>query len=74
MLLLLLNRDGNYLKAKRYLTNENLFNSPVESRKVGIYKVSNLCNDIATIKVTFFVKKCVLLPYKNEFVACELLH
>ena len=52
---------------------QDFFTTPINSRKVGIYKVSRLSSDLSIIKVSSVVKKCVLLPSVDSLIATEFL-
>ena len=69
-----MSNDQIFLCVNPYCKVENLFDSPICSTAIGIYKVSELSSDIVKIKLSSLVKKCILLPYKRKFVALELLH
>ena len=70
----------SYLNCQCYLTTDNLFDSPVASQKIGIYKVYNLGNDIIPITVTSLVKSvrfCLSkksLMLANFYIECNKLY
>ena len=63
-----------FLYARVYCRTEQIFGSPISSTQIGIYKVSELSNDIVTIELSALIKKCLLVPYRSKFVAVEMLH
>ena len=67
--------DGNkYLVIRKYQTVKNFFKKPFNSKQVQIYKVSNLSDDYNIIAFSVNLYKCMLLPYKQHWVAIEMLH
>ena len=61
------------LHARVYCRTDKLFGSPISSPQIGIYKVSELFDDV-TVELSLLIKKCLLVPYRSKFVAIELLH
>lgn len=53
----------------QYFQETLFFTSPLESKLIGIVKVSNLEDNVQIVKQDQVVAKCVvILPYKNEHV------
>jgi len=54
-------------RAQRFLNPKSLFNTPCESKRLGIYMLSNVTkSDIITIPVARIQKKCLKLKYLDE--------
>ena len=53
---------------------EDFFSSPLPSSDLRIFRVRNLAERLSTVAVTNIVSKCVLMPYKDDFVAVPLIH
>ena len=54
---------------------ENLFEYPMSSSKIGIYKAKQLSGEYQVISVTDVLTKCLCLPYtETDFVVMPLLH
>ena len=65
---------NKYLVIKKYQTVKNFFKKPFNSKQVKIYKVSNLRDDYNIITFSVNQYKCILLLYKQNWVAIEILH
>lgn len=62
--------EGNiFLVYQVFGRSENAFERPLESKLLGIVKVSNLGNTYNFSKLNDVESKCVLLPLKNKFIA-----
>lgn len=62
--------EGNiFLVYQVFGRSENAFERPLESKLLGIVKVSNLGNTYHFSKLNDVESKCVLLPLKNKFIA-----
>ena len=67
-------KSGVYILYNEFLIKESFFSYPLESKNVGIHKVSSISNvpliaDIKSVKI-----KYVLLPYQKKHVAIPLIH
>jgi len=68
------NEENNIkLKIKRFRSVDNFFVEPLQSKNVGVFKVSNL-GHIEEIYPDRVENKLVLLPLKKKFVASVLMH
>lgn len=59
---------------KRCLNVENLFTSPIDSNKIGIYKFYGICESLEVVKLDKTFVKCIVLPYKRFYVAFDFVH
>ena len=50
------------------------YTEPLHSSDLRVFRVSRLHEDTASVKLENITCKCVLLPYKNDFVVVPLLH
>lgn len=68
--------DGGieYIAGKEYRCKEPFFVYPVDSRELGIYKVSNLSKDVKYFQMKESVQKYIRLPYYDDFVVVPLIH
>lgn len=58
-----------FLVYKVFQGEENFFTTPLESRLLGIVKVSNLDNILHVVKISELQSKCVILPFKTKHIA-----
>lgn len=62
--------EGNIFQVYQVFgRSENAFERPLESKLLGIVKVSNLGNTYHFSKLNDVESKCVLLPLTNKFIA-----
>lgn len=75
--------DGKVCKIKNIVSDENdvflvyqifhgadnVFTTPLESRLLGILKVSNLGNTLHTAKLSKIQSKCVIMPFRTKHIA-----
>lgn len=66
---ILLHEGNIFLVHQVFGRSENSFECPLESKLLGILKVSNLGNTYHFFKLNDVESKCVLLPLKNKFIA-----
>ena len=59
---------------KLFMRCEMLFDYPLDSRRIGVIKVSNLCQQLHVANVGSIKGKFVLLPYQGKFAALPLQH
>ena len=52
----------------------DFFMYPLQSSALGIVRVSDICNRLEVARVSQIACKCVLLPFRQEFVVVPLLH
>ncbi|XP_052129192.1 uncharacterized protein LOC127750764 [Frankliniella occidentalis] len=57
-----------------YSTSENLYDYPLESSLLGIFKVSNLTPDNFVFNIGDISHKCLLIPSQGSNVCIPLLH
>lgn len=56
-----------YIVYQCFQETDTFFTSPLESKLIGIVKVSNLEDNVQIVKQDQVVAKCVVIfPYKNE--------
>lgn len=67
-------KESIILKGKEFALNEDLFDYPVPSRHIGIYKVDQLKRRSIQIPATACANKCILTTFKKKTVAITLLH
>lgn len=58
-----------YIVYKSFKKIENFFTSPLDSSLLGIVLVSELENEFRSAKLSSVETKCVLLPFKNKYLA-----
>lgn len=58
-----------YIVYKSFIKIENFFTSPLDSSLLGIVLVSELENEFRSAKLSSVETKCVLLPFKNKYLA-----
>lgn len=67
-----------FIRAKQFLNPDSLFSKPCDSKKLGIYVISNSSTfNIITIPITQIQKKCLKIIYRdqdNSYVTIPLLH
>ena len=61
------------IEVRLFQKQKSLFRDPIDSKLVGIYKVSKL-NAVENISLKLIAKKMMLLPHKSSYVAISLLH
>lgn len=66
--------DAIYLIYKYFIEVGNYFTYPCNSRDIGIFMVSKLSKELYCCSIVEVWRKCVLLPYKTNYVAIPLLH
>ena len=66
--------DGLYVVFKVFTIRENFFDYPLSSDFLQIFCVSQATGPYKFANVSEVAHKCVLLPYKDIFVAMPLLH
>lgn len=66
---IVLSSEGEiYIVYQYFQDTDNFFNSPLESKLLGIVKVSDLEDNVQVAKRAYVEAKCVIFPYKNEHV------
>lgn len=63
------NAQELYIVYKSFKKIENFFTSPLDSSLLGIVLVSELENEFRSAKLSSVETKCVLLPFKNKYLA-----
>ena len=67
--------DRYFFKCKKFKFLKDLFKTPIESRKVGIFVVWSLDLNGKLVPVDDLHSKCVLLPMKEDnYCALKLIH
>jgi len=72
--------DNNilFIRAKRFLNPTSFFTVPCDSKKLGIFVISNATiYDIITVPITRISKKCLKIKYRNEaysYITIPLQH
>lgn len=64
--------DEIHLIYHKYRSESNFFETPLPSQSVGIKKLSRLGNTFRYATLEHVEAKCVLLPYRDHFVAFPL--
>lgn len=64
--------DGIHLIYHKYRSESNFFETPLPSQSLGIKKLSRLGNTFRYATLEHVEAKCVLLPYRDHFVAFPL--
>ena len=70
-----LTNSGNFeLEIINFYTLKDLFTNPISSREVGYFVIKKI-NDSKNliISIDHVLSKCILLPFKNKYVAIQLL-
>ena len=66
--------DEKSIVYEEFLTVSNFFNTPLESKDLFIYAVSNLSGTLKVCKISDITCKCVLLQFQNVNVTVPLNH
>lgn len=64
----------NYIVYKQFRSIKSYFKYPLNSKLLGIFKVKKLRTDLEVSLITDIVRKYVLMPKRNYYVAIPLLH
>ena len=61
---------GNVLfVVEKFIQTDDFYTYPVESRKIGIFKVSKLSGQLEVFHSSDVVNKCFLMPHRHYHVA-----
>ena len=63
-----------FIAFERFEKHEPFFLSPLSSDRLSIFFVQQLSGTVEVFPVSEVTTKCVLLPYRNNFVCFPLLH
>lgn len=66
--------QNDYVVYERFARREDFFQYPLPSSHIGVYKVSHLCSILEHTLVRDILKKYVMLPHGNAYIAIPLLH
>lgn len=66
-------QSETFIVFRRFLQCENFFDYPLPSSDLGIYSVCRLSGRLEKICITDVTTKCMLLPYRDTFLAIPLL-
>ena len=59
---------------EKFRTSSNFFDYPLKSMDLRVTKVSNLSGHLHSVSARSVICKCVLLPFRNMFIAFPMIH
>ena len=68
------NSHERILLVENFRNLDNFYTEPLLSSDIRIFRVGHLTGDIVAININEVSCKCVLLPYRNNFIAVPLIH